>query len=95
MVFTGIMLPGPTVQTGSGSVLADPARIRVERWIKGGGPAIVTVATGVRPTGGEAVVSEDGIQPLAGQRWTIYTTSRRAPYQTSICAGSALARTAP
>lgn len=79
VVFTGVMLPGPTVQTGSGSVLASPARVRVARYLKGDGPAIVTVATGIRDADGGGVVSEDGIQPQAGQRWTIYTTSHHAP----------------
>jgi hypothetical protein len=93
--FTGVMLPGPTVRTGSGRVLASPARVRVERYLKGDGPAIVTVTTGIRRTDGDTVVSEDGIQPQAGQRWTIYTTSQHAPFQTSICQGTVRAHTGP
>jgi hypothetical protein len=33
-------------------------------------------------------VAEDGIEPRAGERWKIYTQSRRQPLATSICAGS-------
>ncbi len=40
-------------------------------------------------------VSEDGIQPQAGQRWTIYTASRSMPYQTSICEGTSVMTLAP
>ena len=40
---------------------------------------------------GDAVTAdEDGIEPRAGQRWTIYATSPHMPYATSICGGSCL-----
>jgi hypothetical protein len=32
---------------------------------------------------------QDGIEPIAGQRWKIYTTSKNMPYDTSVCGGSA------
>lgn len=94
MVFIGILQPGPVVSTGQGSVLASPARVRVVRYLRGNGPAVVTVRTGVTRSGSGNVTSEDGIQPRAGQRWKIYTTSRLMPYQTSICEGSAPASSA-
>lgn len=88
--FIGVMLPGPTVSTGQGSVLASPARVRVVRYLKGTGPPVVTVVTAATEAGGGVAVAEDGIQPQAGQRWKIYATTQHPPYQTSICDGSAL-----
>ena len=85
VVFVGIMLTGRTADVGGVSVLVSPARVRVARYLKGGGPGVVTVATGV--TSGN-VVKQDGIEPQAGQPWKIYTLSGRSPYQTSICDGS-------
>jgi hypothetical protein len=89
MVFSGTMLSGPTADLGSHRVLVSPARVRVTRYLKGHGPKIVTVATAVARAGDSStIVSEDGIQPQAGQHWMIYTSSPRAPYDTSICGGS-------
>ena len=85
VVFVGTMLTGRTADVGGGSVLISPARVRVTRYLKGGGPGVVTVATGVASG---SVVNEDGIEPQTGQPWKIYTLSRRMPYQTSICDGS-------
>jgi hypothetical protein len=86
--FVGVMLSGPAV----GSVLASPARVRVVRYLKGSGPAEVTVITAVTRDGSGVVGNGEGITPHAGERWTIYTTSRAMPYQTSVCGGSALVR---
>jgi hypothetical protein len=88
IVFTGTMLPGLMVDLGGHQVLVSPARVRVIRYLKGNGPKIVTVATGVVRDGDGGAVSEDGIQPWAGQHWKIYTSSSRMPYETSICGGS-------
>jgi hypothetical protein len=88
VAFTGIMLPGATVKTGSGDVLVSPAKARVIRYLKGTGPPVVTIETGVRKSGGEVITNEDGIEPAAGQRWTIYASSPHYPYQTSVCMGS-------
>ena len=88
LVFVGVMLPGPTAP---GGVLGSPALMRVERYLKGGGPRIVQVRTGVTTEGGSTTVAEDGIEPRAGERWKIYTGSRRQPFDTSICLGSARA----
>lgn len=90
IAFVGVMLPGPNVRVGARNVLVSPARVRVVRYLKGDGPSVVTVSTGVTQTASGGVASEDGIQPQAGERWKIYTTSRQTPYQTSICDGSAL-----
>lgn len=88
IVFTGTMLPGPTADLGGHRVLVSPARVRATRYLKGHGPKIVTVATAVARAGDSGtVVSEDGIQPRAGQQWTIYTSSPQVPYDPSICGG--------
>jgi len=86
IAFLGTMLPGPTVKLGGQQVLLSPARVRVTRYLKGTGPATVTVTTAISHTSDTA--NAEGIQPQAGQRWTIYTSSRHMPYQTSICDGS-------
>jgi hypothetical protein len=86
------MLSGPTVGAGQGSVLTSPARVRVVRYLKGSGPAEVTVITAVTRDGSGVVGNGEGITPHAGERWMIYTTSRAMPYQTSVCGGSALVR---
>jgi hypothetical protein len=83
------MLAGRTADLGGHSVLLTPARVRVTRYLKGDGPNVVSVATGITS---QNVVNEDGIEPLAGQHWTIYTRSRRMPYQTSICDGTQVDR---
>lgn len=83
-VFEGYMLQGPAID-GS---LASPAKLRVVRYLKGTGPQIVTVVTAATESGNNVLTSEDGIQPQAGQRWKIYTTTKSMPYQTSVCAGS-------
>jgi hypothetical protein len=33
-------------------------------------------------------ISKDGFERHAGERWKIYTPSRRRPFDASICAGS-------
>jgi hypothetical protein len=88
LVFVGRMLPGPVVDTAGRRVLASPATMRVERYLKGQGPTMVRVDTAFRVEGGRVVGTEDSIDPRAGERWAIYAASRRQPFQTSICAGS-------
>jgi len=88
-VFIGTALDGPAAGAGSaGVVLLSPARFHVTRYLKGSGPRVVTVQTALTSQGSTMTASEDGIQPRAGQRWKIYTTSLHMPYQTSICGGS-------
>ncbi len=89
LVFIGVALPGPTAHYGQRPVLASPARMRVERYLKGHGPRIVRVYTAVTIEGSSSIaVGEDGIDPSAGERWKIYADSRRQPFNTSICSGS-------
>ena len=88
-VFVGVMLPGPSVSMGGRSVLVSPARVRVVRYLKGRGPAVVTVETAVSRVSSGIVGNSEGIEPQAGERWKIYTSSLHMPYQTSVCTGSA------
>ena len=88
LVFVGRMLPGPTIGGDSRGVLGSPATMHVDRYLKGHGPATVRVDTAARIERNGIAGIEDGIEPHAGQRWKIYTTSRRQPFATSICAGS-------
>jgi hypothetical protein len=69
-------------------VLASPARVRIVWYLKGGGPRIVTVETGVSSKAGDVIENSEGILPLAAQRWRIYATNRQMPYRTSVCSGS-------
>ena len=86
------MLRGPTVRVGGRRVLGSPARMRVTRYLKGHGPWTVRLDTAITIEPGGISGNEDGIEPQPGQRWKIYTTSRRQPFATSICAGSARVR---
>lgn len=86
LVFVGVMLPGPSLQ---GGVLGSPARMRVERYLKGHGPRIVRVDTALTIEPGGFTGNSEGIEPKAGERWKIYSESRRQPFDTSICLGSA------
>jgi hypothetical protein len=88
VVFDGDMLPGAIVP-GSNGILASPARVRVEHYLKGNGPAVVTVQTAIKALhAGTTQVGEDGIRPRAGERWRIYASTDSEPYSTSICLGS-------
>lgn len=87
VAFIGTMMAGPTVQIGSRPVLMSPAKVRVSRYVKGSGPKVVRVVTGLMSGN---VVNAEGIEPQAGQRWFIYSQSKAAPYETSICDGSSL-----
>jgi hypothetical protein len=90
VVFVGSMLTGRTVSLGTRRVLASPARMRVARYVKGHGPETVAVETAATVKSNGLAVAEDGIEPRAGQRWTIYSDSSHQPFETSICAGSRL-----
>lgn len=89
VVLVGTMLPGPALTFGPRRLLTSPARVRVARYLKGGGPPIIRVVTAVTASGKTVRESEDGIRPIAGERWKIFSDSRRSPLPTSICAGSA------
>ena len=88
VVFDGTMLSGPTALVGGQRALSSPARVRVIGYLKGHGPAVVRVDTGSAAGAGGIVISEDGIEPVAGQDWRIYSDTSRQPFTTSICAGS-------
>jgi hypothetical protein len=90
VVFDGTTLNGPTVRFDGRRVLSSPARVRVSRYLKGHGPAVVRVETGSAAAPGGVVVNEDGIQPVVGQRWRIYADMSRQPFATSICSGTRL-----
>jgi hypothetical protein len=65
-------------------------RFRVLRYLKGGGPAVIRVATGVaRDPDGSWVASGEGLFVRRGERWRIFARgpSRRI-LRTSICDGS-------
>jgi hypothetical protein len=62
--------------------------MRVSHYLKGSGPRIVMVQTAVEPSGDGVAVSAEGIEPLPGQRWRIYSGSARQPLATSVCSGS-------
>jgi len=92
VVFDDTMLSGPTAVGVGQRALRSPARVRVIGYLKGDGPAVVRVDTGSAADGGRIVISEDGIEPVAGQSWRIYSDTSRQPFTTSICAGSRLLR---
>jgi hypothetical protein len=83
VVFDGVALEGPT-ETGV-------QRFRVDRYVKGGGPEIVAVATGVvaRPDGTGSTTSVS-VAAAAGERWRLYAMRRAGGpiLETSVCAGS-------
>jgi hypothetical protein len=87
VVFTGVMLPGPADGTGE---LLSPARVRVSRYLKGHGPSVVRVQTAIQRSGNGYEENSEGINPHAGQRWKIYSSSAHRPYPTSDCDGSRL-----
>jgi len=89
VAFVGVMLPGADAEVGGSKVRTSPARVRVVHWLKGRGPSVVTVKTGVVRNSAGVAENAEGLLARAGQRWVIYATSKRMPYQTSACFGSA------
>jgi hypothetical protein len=82
VIFDAVALEGPTA-TGI-------QRFRVLRYLKGRGPRLVRVATGVvrRPDGTGSVTSIS-IFAERGQRWRIYARgSARRVLRSSVCDGS-------
>jgi len=65
-------------------------RFRVLRYLKGGGPVVIRVATGVaRYPDGSWVASGKGLLVRRGERWRIFTRGRsRRILRTSVCDGS-------
>jgi hypothetical protein len=75
-------------------MLGSPARVRVMRYLKGSGPTTVRVKTAVTFTNSGLTRAEDGIEPQAGEIWKIYTDSRHQPFDSSICDGSGMIKSA-
>jgi hypothetical protein len=88
LVFEGRMLPGAIARVGENRVLSSPARVDVTRYLKGHGPRIVRVQTGVTVTSNGVTENSEGILPLAGERWRIFADRSRQPLPTSDCNGS-------
>lgn len=81
-IFDGVALDGPTA-TGV-------QRFRVTRYVKGRGPGIVRVNTGIiRRADGSGSTSSVSLLVKRGERWRIF--ARGSTYkvlQTSLCDGS-------
>jgi len=65
-------------------------RFRVLRYLKGGGPAVIRVATGVaRNADGSGSTSSEGVVVHRRERWRIFARgSSRRILRTSVCDGS-------
>lgn len=74
LILTGVVESGP--QT--------PARMRVESWQKGTGPATVDLDTGIYDYGGFG----EGIAPQPGERWRIFGQWHDGLVVTGACFGS-------
>src|SRR5687768_18581197 len=67
VVFEGVALEGPTA-TGV-------QRFRADRYVKGDGPAVVAVSTGVvARTDGSGSITSVSVEAAAGERWRVYAT---------------------
>jgi hypothetical protein len=95
LIVVGTFLPGPSVSTGGTVLLTSPARLRVEHYLKGNGPRVLLVQTGLEKRGRTVAESEDGVVPRSGERWKIISSSSRSPVSTSMCSGSSRLRTTP
>jgi hypothetical protein len=86
VVFEGIALGGPAVD----GVLVSPARFRVTRYLKGGGPDTRLVETALRRSASGSVGHLSvGILPGEGEHLRIFGGDTRAGVvSTGICSGS-------
>ena len=82
VIFDGVPLEGPTA-TGV-------QRFKVTRYLKGRGPGIVRVSTGVvRRADGSGSTTSVSILARRGERWRIFAQgSSRRILRTSVCDGS-------
>ena len=82
VIFVGVAVDGPT-ETGI-------QRFRVQRYVKGSGPALVRVATGtIRHHGGEVAMPGVSLRVEKGERWRIVgRIARSGVVQSTLCAGS-------
>ena len=82
VIFVAVAVEGPT-ETGI-------QRFRVQRYVKGSGPALIRVETGtIRHHGGEVAIPGVSIRAEKGERWRIigrFTRSRVV--HSTLCAGS-------
>src|SRR3954471_4914455 len=74
VILTGVVESGPVT----------PARIRVEEWERGKGPAEVDVDTGIY----DDAAFDDSISPQPGERWRIYGVWHDGVVVTGLCYGS-------
>lgn len=92
IVVDGVFEDGPALQVGDRNPLLSPASLRVERYDKGTGPAVIKIQTAyTRGTDGTIGYGTPAIEPEAGERWRIY--GLRDPdlpdrWVTSPCDGS-------
>jgi hypothetical protein len=75
IIFVGVALSRPGGEA-AGGVLFAPADFRVIRYLRGRGPKLVRVMTGLTWNGRDAQnppngLGSDGFYPRAGQRWRI------------------------
>jgi hypothetical protein len=86
VVFVGIAMRGPNAHRGQ---LLSPARFWVVRYLKGTGPRVVSVQTGLSRKGNVLRGISIGIDPRAGEPWKIFGAwSRSGVVRTSRCTGS-------
>ena len=81
LILTGVIETGPVT----------PARMRVELWEKGSGPATVDLDTGVYDYG----AFDEGISPQPGERWRIFGQWHDGEVVTGACFGSHAVLAAP
>lgn len=74
LILTGVIESGPVT----------PARMRVEAWEKGRGPATVDLDTGIYDYGAFG----EGISPQPGERWRIFGQLNDGQIVTGSCFGS-------
>jgi hypothetical protein len=85
VVFVGIGMRGPNA---NGRLLS-PARFWVVRYLKGTGPKVVRVQTGLSRKGSVLTSISVGIDPRAGEPWKIFgARSRSGVVRNSRCTGS-------
>lgn len=86
VVFEGTAQPGEARHR----TLLSPAIFKVERYLKGEGPARIQVTTAVSDAGdGMFMAVSNGINPLAGELWRIFASEETdGVWTTSQCQGS-------
>jgi hypothetical protein len=82
VVFEGVALEGATA--------SGRRRFRVDRYVKGGGGDVITVATGVRRhPDGTGVTTSVSVEAAKGERWLVFAApDESGGLTTSVCEGS-------